>query len=66
MQSNEAVEAVSFWLSPENVSARRQLQERSPELGAWLDLVEKKVQERLAQAESEISVTKNGEYRTAH
>lgn len=47
----ESVEALSFWLSPENVGARKELAERQPELAAWLDMVEKKVEERIKEAE---------------
>ena len=49
----EAVEALSFWLDEKNASARKELAQRRPELEAWLDMVQKKVQERMAQVEQE-------------
>jgi hypothetical protein len=49
----EAVEALSFWLDEKNASARKELAERNPPLEAWLDMVQKKVQERMAQVEQE-------------
>ena len=52
----EAVEALSFWLDEKNASARKELAQRRPELEAWLDMVQKKVQERMAQVEQEGSV----------
>ena len=52
----EAVEALSFWLDEKNASARKELAQRRPELEAWLDMVQKKVQERMAQVEQEANV----------
>jgi hypothetical protein len=49
----EEAQAVAFWLSPENQGARRELAERRPELGMWLSMVEKRVNEKLAEVEKE-------------
>jgi hypothetical protein len=49
----EQVEAIAFWLDPANAEARRELSERRPELAAWLGMVERKVNERLAQVDKE-------------
>ena len=49
----ESVEAVAFWLDPRNAQTRKELAERNPPLEAWLDMVQKKVQERMAQVEQE-------------
>ena len=49
----EAAESVAFWLAPENQGARKELAERRPELGAWLQIVERKVQEKLAKHEAQ-------------
>ncbi len=49
----EAVEALSFWLDEKNASARKELAQRRPELEAWLDMVQKKVQERMAEIEAQ-------------
>ena len=52
----EAAEAVSFWLDPQNKEARRELAQRRPELEAWLSLIERKVNEKLAEVEKEEEV----------
>ena len=56
----EEAQSVSWWLSPENAEARRQLAERRPELELWLQKVEAmvkaKLAERSAQVEQEGSV----------
>ena len=49
----EMASAISFWLDEKNASARKELAERRPELAAWLSMVERKVNERLAQVEKE-------------
>ena len=49
----EAAESVAFWLDEKNSQARRELEQRNPPLGQWLDMVQKKVQERMAQVEQE-------------
>lgn len=52
MNKDEAA-AVSWWLNPENAQARRELERRHPELGGWLQMVEK----RVAEAEGQIIMT---------
>ncbi len=49
----DEVEIVAWWLDPANAEARKQLREHNPELEAWLQMVEQKVNERLAQAEAQ-------------
>ncbi len=49
----EEAQAVSFWLADENKQARKELEQRNPPLGQWLDMVEKKVQQRLAEIEGQ-------------
>lgn len=49
----ESAEAVGWWLSAENASARRELAGRRPEIELWLRKVEGLVQQRLAQVEKE-------------
>ena len=49
----EEAQSVSWWLAPENAQARRELAERRPELAAWLSMVEKRVNEKLAEVEKE-------------
>ena len=49
----EQVEAIAFWLDPANSQGRKELEQRNPPLGHWLALIEKKVQERLAEVEKE-------------
>ena len=60
MESNndirEATEAVAFWLDPQNASARKELEQRNPILGEWLQMIECKVNEKLAQAEQEVNM----------
>jgi hypothetical protein len=46
----EDIEVIKWWLDESNADARRQLAQRNPELWQWLNLVEAKVNERLAQA----------------
>ena len=52
MNKDEAA-AVSWWLKTENTQARRELERRHPELGGWLQMVEK----RVAEAEGQIIMT---------
>jgi hypothetical protein len=52
----EAAESVSWWLSDENKEARRELEQRNPPLGQWLSMIEKKVQEKLAEIEAQEEV----------
>ena len=47
----EEAQAVSFWLDEKNSQARRELAQRRPELEAWLGMIERKVEEKLAQVE---------------
>jgi hypothetical protein len=47
----EQAEAISFWLDPQNASARKELEQRNPPLGQWLSMIEEKVQEKLAEIE---------------
>lgn len=47
------VQAVAFWLDEKNSQARKELSQRRPELAAWLSMVEKKVQQRLAEIEAQ-------------
>jgi hypothetical protein len=49
----EQAEAISFWLDEQNSQARKELSERRPELAEWLQMIERKVNERLAQVEKE-------------
>lgn len=49
----EEAQAVAWWLDPANSEARKELADRRPELAAWLSMVERKVNERLAQVEKE-------------
>ena len=52
----ESADAVAFWLDPKNAEARRELEQRNPPLGQWLQMIERKVKERLAQVEKEQEV----------
>ena len=52
----EEAQAVAFWLADENKQARRELADRRPELEAWLQMVERKVAEKLAEVEKEQEV----------
>ena len=52
-ERKEEAQAISWWLSPENSEARRELEQRNPPLGEWLSMVEKKVQEKLAEQEAQ-------------
>ena len=49
----EEAQAIAWWLDPANSGVRKELEDRRPELAAWLSMVEKKVQERLAEVEKE-------------
>ena len=49
----EEAQAVAWWIDPANSEARKELADRRPELAAWLSMVERKVNERLAQVEKE-------------
>ena len=46
-------EGVGWWLDPASKEARKQLSERNEALAAWLEMVEKKVQQKLAEIEAE-------------
>ena len=52
----EEAQAVSWWLSPENQGARKELRERNEALAQWLDKVEAMVQGRLAEIEAQEEV----------
>lgn len=43
----ESADAVAFWLDPKNAEARRELEQRNPPLGQWLQMIERKVAERM-------------------
>ena len=49
----EAVDCISWWLDPVNSETRRQLAQHNPELAAWLDMIERKVNEKMKQAEAQ-------------
>ena len=49
----EVAESVAFWLDPANAEARKELEQRRPEFGMWLSMVQKKVQEKLAEREAQ-------------
>ena len=49
----ESAASVAWWLDPANSQARRELSERRPEMEAWLNMIQKKVEERLGQVEQE-------------
>ena len=49
----EEAQAIAWWLADENKQARKELSARRPELGMWLDMIEKRVAEKLAQVEQE-------------
>ena len=40
-------EAIAWWLSPENASARQELKQRNPPLGQWLQMIEARVDAEL-------------------
>ncbi len=48
----EEAQAIAWWLADENAKARQELAQRRPELEAWLSMVQKKVQEKLAEIEA--------------
>ena len=50
---SEQAAAIAWWLAPENAQAMQELRERNEALSMWLDMVQKKVEERLAQVERE-------------
>ena len=52
----EQASAISFWLDSANSLGRKELSKRRPELGMWLDMIERKVNERLAQVENEAKI----------
>ena len=52
-ETKEAAESVSFWLADENKQARRELEQRRPELAAWIDKIETMVKQRLAEREAQ-------------
>ena len=54
----EEAKGVSWWLDPANKEARKQLAGRKPELELWLQMIEKKVNERLAEVETKAATTK--------
>ena len=43
----EAAESVAFWLDEKNSQARRELEQRNPPLGQWLDMIEARVDAEL-------------------
>ena len=47
----EEAQAVAFWLDPQNASARKELEQRRPELDLWLQKVEALVRQKLAERE---------------
>lgn len=49
----EEAQAIAWWLADENKQARRELEQRNPPLGQWLSMVQKRVEEKLAQVERE-------------
>ena len=46
-------EGVGWWLDHANKEARKQLAGRKPELELWLQMIERKVNEKLAQVEKD-------------
>ena len=46
-------EGVGWWLDPANKEARTRLAGRKPELELWLQMIERKVNEKLAQVEKD-------------
>ena len=52
----EEAQSVAWWLADENKEARKELEERRPQLGMWLQMIERKVNERLAQVENEAKI----------
>ena len=51
--NNKDAHAVFWWLSPENIEARKQLAEHRPELDLWLEKVEALAKARLAEIEAQ-------------
>ena len=49
----EAAESVGWWLDPDNGQARKELEQRRPELGLWLDRVESMTKAKLAEHEAQ-------------
>ncbi len=49
----EEAQSVAWWLDEKNSQARKELEQRQPELGQWLSMIEKRVDEKLAQVEQE-------------
>ena len=49
----EEAQAVAWWIDPANSEARKELENRRPELAAWLSMIERKVEEKLAQVEKQ-------------
>ena len=49
----EQVAAISWWLDPDNGQARKELEQRRPELGLWLDRVESMTKAKLAEHEAQ-------------
>jgi hypothetical protein len=49
----EEAQAISWWLAPENALARKELEQRNPPLGQWLDKVEAMVKAKLAEREAQ-------------
>ena len=52
----ESVDAISFWLAPENALARKELAERRPELAAWLSMIQARVNAELKKREAQEEV----------
>lgn len=53
----EEAESVAWWLDEKNSQARKELSQRRPELEAWLQMVERKVNEKLAEREAQEEAT---------
>jgi hypothetical protein len=49
----EEAQAVAWWIDPANSEARKELENRRPELAAWLSMIERKVAERMAEIEGQ-------------
>lgn len=49
-------QAISWWLDPENAQARKELEQRRPELEAWLRMVEARVNDELKRREEQEEV----------
>ena len=52
----EEAQSVAFWLDPANSQARKELEQRRPELEAWLRMVEARVNDELKRREEQEEV----------